>query len=87
MTTLCKVALPDILIFFYLFIYLFIDEEEGNGLAVGYAALFFFLFFFLRDGWWIEQTLLEYFYFKYLSLLKKNDMTCWYQNVSRLFYL
>lgn len=41
MTTLCKVALPDILIFFYLFIYLFIDEEEGNGLAVGYAALFF----------------------------------------------
>lgn len=38
MTTLCKVALPDILIFFYLFIYLFIDEEEGNALAVGYTA-------------------------------------------------
>lgn len=73
MTTLCKVALPDILIFFYLFIYLFIDEEEGNGLAVGYAALFFLLLLlFFRDGWWIEQTLLEYFYFRYLSLLKKK---------------
>lgn len=38
MTTLCNVAHPDILIFFYLFIYLFIDEEEGNGLAVGCTA-------------------------------------------------
>lgn len=26
------------LIFFYLFIYLFIDEEDGNGLAVGCTA-------------------------------------------------
>lgn len=38
MTTLCNVAHPDVLIFFYLFIYLFIDEEDGNGLAVGCAA-------------------------------------------------
>lgn len=38
MTTLCNVAQPDILIFFYLLIYLFIDEEEGNGLAVGCTA-------------------------------------------------
>lgn len=39
MTTLCNVAHPDILIFFYLCIYLFIDEGDGNGLAVGCAAL------------------------------------------------
>lgn len=38
MTTLCNVAHPDVLIFFYLFIYLFIDEEAGNGLAVGCTA-------------------------------------------------
>lgn len=38
MTALCNVAHPDILIFFYLFIYLFIDDEEGNGLAVGCTA-------------------------------------------------
>lgn len=73
MTTLCKVALPDILIFFYLFIYLFIDEEEGNGLAVGYAALFFLLLLlFFRDGWWIEQTLLEYFLLQIPLSFKKK---------------
>lgn len=38
MTTLCNVAQTDILIFCYLFIWLFIDEEEGNALAVGCAA-------------------------------------------------
>ena len=38
MTALCNVAHPDILIFFYLCIYLFIDEEDGNGLAVGCTA-------------------------------------------------
>ena len=38
MTTLCNVAHRDILIFFYIFICLFIDEEEGNGLAEGYTA-------------------------------------------------
>lgn len=38
MTALCNMAQPDILICFYLFIYLFIDDEEGNGLAVGCTA-------------------------------------------------
>lgn len=38
MTTLRNVSHPDIFIFFYLFIYLFIDEEAGNGLAVGCTA-------------------------------------------------
>lgn len=38
MTPLCNVAHPDILIFLYLCIYLFIDEEDGNGLAVGCTA-------------------------------------------------
>lgn len=38
MTTLCNVHHPDLLIFFYLFICLFIDEEDGNALAVGCTA-------------------------------------------------
>lgn len=38
MTTLCNVARADILIFFYLCMSLFIDEGDGNGLAVGCAA-------------------------------------------------
>lgn len=38
MTPLGNVAHPDILILFYLCIFLFIDEEDGSGLAVGCAA-------------------------------------------------
>lgn len=38
MTALCNVAHTDILIFFYSLIYLFIDEEDGNCLAVGCTA-------------------------------------------------
>lgn len=38
MSPLCNVAHPDILIFLYLCIFLFIDEEDGSGLAVGCAA-------------------------------------------------
>lgn len=38
MTALCCVAHADILIFFYLCICLFIDEEEGNALAEGCAV-------------------------------------------------
>lgn len=38
MTALCCVAHADILIFFYLCICLFIDEEEGNALAESCAA-------------------------------------------------
>lgn len=37
-TALCNVAIPDILLLFYLFICLFIDEEAGNVLAVGCTA-------------------------------------------------
>lgn len=51
MTALCCVAHADILIFFYLCICLFIDEEEGNALAEGCAVplkLFFFFFFYYR---------------------------------------
>lgn len=38
MTALCCVAHADILIFFYLCICLFIDEEEGNALAESCAG-------------------------------------------------
>lgn len=35
---MCYVALPDILLLFYLYIYLLIDEEAGHGLSVGCTA-------------------------------------------------
>lgn len=74
MTTLCKVALPDILIFFYLFIYLFIDEEEGNGLAVGYAALFFFLLLFFKR-WLVDRADVIGVFLLQIPLSFKKKMT------------